>query len=271
MRHAWRFVWATLVASVLWLMPGCSPQTEELEILCGGSFRPPMEKLVKLFEQETGCRASLVFGQSEDHLPKVKTHGVGDVFVSHDPFVKYTEEAGAMLRYVQVGYVAPVLVVKKGNPKKLKCFEDLAQEGLRVVLPNPEFSTCGEMVFALLDKKEKQQEGFKRAVLKNVGNALVKTHATTATQIQLGHRDAGIMWNGVAHNWLDAIEIIPGPYEYDEEVRVAVMGLSYSKKKDKVEEFLKFVEAHGEEVFAEFGYVKSPGTGNEEPGVRDEE
>jgi len=271
MRHAWRFVWATLVASVLWLMPGCSPQTEELEILCGGSFRPPMEKLAKQFEDETGCRATLVFGQCEDHLPKVKMHTVGDVFVAHDPFIQYTEDAGAMLRYVQVGWVAPVLVVKKGNPKKLERFEDLARPGLRVVLSNPEFSTCGEMVFALLDKKDKEKPGFKAAVLANVGNAMMKTHAATAAQIKLGHRDAGIMWNGIAHNWLDALEIIPGPYEYDREVRVAAVGLSYSKKKDQVEEFLKFVEAHGEEIFAEFGYVKSPGTRDEEPGVRDEE
>lgn len=253
-----RFLPAAPLLVMASLMSGCNgSDSREVEILCGGSFRPPMEKLVELFEKETGCRAALVFGQSEDHLPKVKEHSVGDVFVSHDPFVEYTEEAGAMLRYVRVGYVAPVLVVEKGNPKKLKGFDDLAREDLRVVLPNPEFSTCGEMVFALLDKKEKQQKGFKDAVLKNVGNAMVKTHATTATQIQLGHRDAGVMWNGVAHNWLDVLEIIPGPYEYDQEVRVAVMGLSYSKKKQQIEQFLKFTERQGEKVFAEFGYVKS--------------
>jgi len=260
MQRTIRVVWMAVLGGVMAAADGCDSgnarQANQINVLCGGSFRPPMEELVSLFEKETGCRATLVFGQSEDHLPKVKEHTIGDVFVSHDPFVEYTEEAGAMLRYVPVGYVAPVLVVKKGNPKKLTCFDDLAREGLRVVLPNPEFSTCGEMVFALLDKKEKQQEGFKDAVLENVGNAMVKTHATTATQIQLGHRDAGIMWNGVAHNWLDALEIIPGPYEYDEEVRVAVMGLSYSKKRETVEKFLAFAEKQGREVFTEFGYVK---------------
>ena len=64
------------------------------------------------------------------------------------------------------------------------------------------------------------------------------------------------MWNGVAHNFLDAIEIVPGPYEYDQEVRVGVIGLSYSQKKDLVEAFLKFAEQNGEQVFTEFGYVK---------------
>lgn len=231
--------------------PDASDSGQEIEVLCGGSFRSPMESLAEAFRRETGNTAVLVFGQSEDHLPKVKMKSVGDVFVSHDPYMQYTEEAGALTRYVVVGYVAPVLVVRKGNPKGIEKLEDLTQGGLRVVLPNPEFSTCGEMVFDLMEKK-----GIKDEVLQNVGNALVRSHSNVATQIKLDHRDAGVMWNGVAHNWLDAIEIVPGPYEYDEEIRVGVIGLSYSDHPDVVEQFLKFTDEHGEAIFEEFGYVK---------------
>ena len=73
---------------------------------------------------------------------------------------------------------------------------------------------------------------------------------------ETGYGDVAIMWKGVAHNYLDAIEIVPAPYEYEEDVRVGIIGLSYSKKGDKIEAFLKFVEEHGEEVFKEFGYTK---------------
>lgn len=252
-RHPIRWMLAVVTGGALLAVAGCTPNAppaNEIEVLCGGSFRPPMEKLAKEFEEETGCRAVLVFGQSEDHLPKVKMHAIGDVFVSHDPYIEYTEDAKAMHRYVTVGYVCPVLVVKKGNPEGIGGIEDLTRPGLRVVLPNPEFSTCGEMVFELLEKKQ-----IKEAVLKNVGNAQVRSHADVGKQIKLDHRDAGIMWNGMANNWLDAIEIVPAPNEY-EEIRVAVMGLSYSTRQDKAEEFLEFAEARGKEIFAEYGYVK---------------
>jgi hypothetical protein len=53
------------------------------------------------------------------------------------------------------------------------------------------------------------------------------------------------------------VDIVPTPYEYEDEVRVGVIGLSYSAQKEKVEEFLKYVDKHGEAVFKEFGYVKS--------------
>ena len=42
---------------------------------------------------------------------------------------------------------------QKGNPKGLKSVEDLTQADLKVALTDPQYSTAGEMVFALLEKK----------------------------------------------------------------------------------------------------------------------
>lgn len=222
-----------------------------ITILCGSSFRPPMEKLTQMFEKETGGKTELSFGGSEDHLPNVKAKIAGDVYVSHSPFQQYTRDADAMLREVEVGFLAPVLVVAKGNPKGIKSIDDLTKPDLQVLLTNPEFSTCGEMTFALLEKKN-----IKDAVLKNVGNAMFKHHSEIGNKMKLGFGDAGIMWNGVANNFQDAIDVVPVPYEYDEEIRVSVMGLSYTKQPEQVQKFLDFVEVHGPDVFKEFGYVK---------------
>ncbi|NQT82648.1 substrate-binding domain-containing protein [bacterium] len=224
---------------------------EEITVLCGASFRPPMEKLVAAFGKKTGVKVYLSFGQSEDHLPQVKIGKTGDVFVSHDPFLDYTKEAGALLRAEQVGFVAPVVVVRKGNPGGVKSIQDLAKPGVRVALPNPEFSTCGEMLFKLLEKK-----GIKEAVVKNAGNAVFRSHSQTGNALTLGTRDAGVMWNGIAHNFLDAIEIVPTPYEYDKVIRVWVIGLKYTEERQLVEEFLDFCKSDGKAIFEEFGYVK---------------
>jgi len=248
-------MWAVAVMALGAALAGCGGDEEgaarTIDVLCGGSFRPSMEKLAALFEQETGVKVTLVFGQSEDLLPHVRTHAQGDVLVTHDPYADYTQEAGALLRYVVVGHVAPVLVVARGNPHKVGSIEDLARPGLRVCLPNPEFSTCGEMVFGLLKKK-----GIADAVMENVGNALFRSHSQIGTAIKLGHRDAGVMWNGLAHNWRDALDIVPTACEYDKEVRVTVIGLSYSERQAGVEQFLDFAESRGTAVFTEFGYVK---------------
>jgi molybdate transport system substrate-binding protein len=244
---------SVLLAVILAGMTPASSESAEKEllVLCGTSFGPPTERLLKEFEKETGIKAVISFGGSEDLLPQVKLKTVGDVFITHDPYMEYTKEAGALIRWVQVGNVAPALVVKKGNPHKLEKIADLAKPGLKVLLPNPDFSTCGEMVFQLMEKK-----GIKDAVLKNVGNAMFRSHADIGNKMKLGVGDAAMMWNGVAHNFKDAIDVIRLPYEYDEEIRVGVIGLSYTKNRAEVEKFLKFIDKRGKEVFEEFGYVK---------------
>jgi molybdate transport system substrate-binding protein len=252
---------AGLASALVLILTGCSgtaQQTEdkaqpadEIMILCGTSFAAPVEALARQYEAATGRKVTLSMGGSEDLLPQVKTHAAGDLFVTHDPYMAETERAGAMLRWVQVGDLAPALVVPKGNPQKIERLEDLARPGLKVIVPNPEFATCGQMLMSLLDKK-----GLKDAVMANVGNRLFRSHSEIGNNMKLGMGDAGIMWNGVAHNFLDALELVPTPYEYDTETRVGVIGLSYSQNKELVEQFLKYVEEHGQQVFAEFGYVK---------------
>jgi molybdate transport system substrate-binding protein len=253
-----------LLAIAVILIPGCKKprkaetqednremEGKEILVLCGGSFRPPMEQLAKAFERKSGAKVLLSFGQSEDLLPQVRLGKTGDVFVSHDPYRDYVVEAEAHLRSEEVGFVAPVLVVRKGNPAGVKSIEDLAKPGLRVALPNPEFSTCGEMLFSLLEKK-----GIKKAVEKNAGNAVFRSHSETGNALKLGTRDAGVMWNGTAHNFLDAIDIVPTPYEYETVIRVWIIGLKYSKNPRLVGQFLDFCRSEGKRIFADFGYVR---------------
>jgi molybdate transport system substrate-binding protein len=224
---------------------------KELVILCGSSFPQPMEQLCSEFTTQTGIQVATTTAGSEDFLPLVKTGQKGDVLVTHDPYLDYTRDANALADHVQVGFVAPVLAVQKGNPKGLTRIEDLARPGLKVALTDPQYSTCGEMVFALLEKK-----GIKDAVMKNVENRLTKGHSNIGTFLKTQTIDAGIMWNGVAHTFEDSLDIVKTPYEYDEETRVYIMGLSYSKQPDLLKQFIEFARKRGPEVFAEYGYVK---------------
>jgi molybdate transport system substrate-binding protein len=235
---------------------GCSkketPQkSTELVILCGSSFVPPTDQLCSEFKAQTGIETVRTVGGSEDLLPHVKAKIKGDIFITHDPYLDYTSEADALEDDVQVGFVAPVLVVQKGNPKGIKSIEDLTRESLKIALTDPQYSTAGEMVFALLEKK-----GIKDTVMKNVGNRLTKGHSNIGTFLKTQAVDAGIMWNGVAHTFADSLEIVKTPYEYEQEIRVHIMGLSYTKQREELRQFMEFTRNRGPAIFAEHGYVK---------------
>ncbi|MGD8500740.1 MAG: substrate-binding domain-containing protein [Phycisphaerales bacterium] len=224
---------------------------KELVVLCGSSFVKPTEQLCSEFKTETGIETVTTVGGSEDLLPLVKVGQEGDIFITHDPYLDYVRDANALAGHVQVGYVAPVLAVQKGNPKGIKSIKDLTLPGLKVALTDPQYSTCGELVFALLDKK-----GIKEAVMRNVENRLTKGHSTLGNYLKVQTVDAVIMWNGVAHTFRDSLKIIRTPYEYDEEIRVHIMGLNYTKQAESLEQFIEFVRNRGPEIFTEYGYVK---------------
>jgi molybdate transport system substrate-binding protein len=245
-----------VIVSACGLLIGCGKketavEQKELTVLCGSSFVKPMEKLCAEFTEKTGIKTVTSVGGSEELLPLVKIGEKGDIYVTHDPYLDYTRDANALEDYVHVGFVAPVLAVQKGNPKGMKSIEDLAGEELKVALTDPQYSTAGELVFALLEKK-----GIKDQVLANVGNRLTRGHSDLGNFLKVQAVDAVIMWNGVAHTFRDDLEVVKTPYEYDKEIRVFVIGLSYTKQPDELKQFMGFAKGRSPEIFAEFGYVK---------------
>ena len=256
MKKTGKYLSFIVVVLLTCLIAGCGkdePRSEDkkLIVLCGSSFPNPMDELCTQFKDQTGIDFDRTLAGSESHLPLIKTAHKGDIFVTHDPYLDYVRDANCLLDYVHVGYVSPVLAVQKGNPKGIRSIQDLTRPGLKVALSNPEYSTCGEMVFALLEKK-----GIKEAVMKNVENRLTKGHSDLGTFLKTKTVDAVIMWNGVAYTFRDSVDVVPVPYEYDEEIRVHIMGLNYSGKTDMLRKFLEFAKQRGEAVFARHGYVK---------------
>ena len=64
------------------------------------------------------------------------------------------------------------------------------------------------------------------------------------------------MWNGVANTFKDDLELVKTPYEYEQEIRVHVIGLSYSKQTETLKKFIAFAKDKGPTIFANHGYVK---------------
>ena len=239
------------------LMLGCTRPNAEpagkdaLVVLCGSSFVPPTQELCGQFTKDTGIAVMSTVAGSEDFLPLVKAGQQGDILITHDPYLDFVHDAKALAGHVQVGVVAPVLAVQKGNPKGLKSINDLTREGITVALSNPQYSTCGEMVFKMFEKK-----GIKDAVLKNVGNRLTKGHGNLGTLLKTQAVDAVIMWNGVAYTFKESLDLVPTPYEYDTEIHVHVIGLSYSKHPDWVQKFVDVAKAKGAAIYASHGFTK---------------
>jgi sulfate/thiosulfate-binding protein len=111
-----------------------------------------------------------------------------------------------------------VLLVKKGNPKAIKDWDDLAKSGVKVITPNPKTSGGARWnylaLWAYADKKfagdEAKALDFIGTVFKNVPVLDTGARGSTTTFVQRGIGDVLIAWENEAFL---AQKQAPGQYE----------------------------------------------------------
>jgi molybdenum ABC transporter molybdate-binding protein len=230
-------------------------------------MRPAMEELIRLYEARTGGQKIQVdYADSGELLVKVQLSGRGDLFVVHDPYLGELMQKGLCDRGWTVASLSPVIVVLKGNPKKIQGFRDLTRPGLRVIVPDPQYAATGMIVARMAEKS-----GLTKALFANVVSR-PRGGGEAANGVALGAADVAVCWNAVAHLRLDKLDVIPiekefalkegvdvaetksGKVELDY-VRVNIATLKTSKQLEAARAFAEFVASkEGHAVWQRFGF-----------------
>lgn len=164
-----------------------------------------------------------------------------------------------------------VLIVKKGNPKGIKDWNDLAKPGIQVVFPNPKTSGNGRYTFlaawgyALRQPGGNEQKAaqFEAAVLKNVPVLEAGGRAATTTFIQRGIGDVLVTFENEAE--MIAREFGRGNFEVvyptvsiEAEPPVAVVDKVVDKKgtRKAAEEYLSWLWSPEAQEIAAQNYLR---------------
>lgn len=245
---------------------------EEILVHCGSSMLPAIEEIAKKYEAEYKIKAVFNLGGSEVLLPNILLTKRGDIFVCHDPFADIIIEKGLMKEFKTTGYLYPVIIVAKGNPKGIHSLSDLGRSGVRVGMTDARTSQCGKIVEEVLLKK-----GLSEQVKKNVV-VETKAHYDIANALSLGQIDAGIVWNFIAmlnQEHVDAVtsaspsinqarrqlrdyplDVSGTPEDYPR-TRVTVCILNCTKNYRWAKDFLDLCASDfGRSVFSKHGYTK---------------
>jgi molybdate transport system substrate-binding protein len=277
MANARTIVAAACVVLAAALSPGCgknnsgqSQTGKPLHCYVGGTMLPAMEKIARLYEAQTGLKVELDSADSGELMIRIQTQGVGDLYVSHDPFMDMLMAKGLGRQDWTMSALTPVIVVPKGNPKNIKSVKDLARPGLKLGLTDPEMSTMGHIMPTIFDKA-----GLRKGIEANVVNR-ARTGGAVANWVSLGNVDAAIVWDAVAFlrkDKLDAVAIepqympIPGVDAvtsatnkvYDiGRIKVTIASLNCSKQPDAAAKFAEFAVAHRSVFVDDFGFSPVP-------------
>jgi len=223
-----------------------------LLVYAGAGFRPPIEDAAAAFERKHDAHVELTFAGSGCLLAQAELAGRGDVFIPGEMhYLEKAQERGIASHAVRIAYLAPVIAVRKGNPKEVHGLADFSRPGVRVGLGDPQSVAIGLV-----------GERWLRATLGESGLAGVHANVTTralnvnelGSQLSLGAIDAAIVWDATVSLFSDLESVVP---ENAREFRTLIAGsvLSMSKQPQLASEFLAFlISDEGRAIFRARSY-----------------
>ena len=230
----------------------CAAEKHALLVYAGAGFRPPLEDAAAAFEQSRGTHVELTFAGSGCLLAQAELAGRGDVFVPGEMhYLEKAQERGIAGQAVRIAYLAPVIAVRKGNPKEVHGLADFTRPGVRVGLGDPQSVAIGLV-----------GERWLQATLGESGLDGVHANVTTralnvnelGSQLSLGAIDAAIVWDVTVSLFPDLESVVP---ENAREYRTLIAGsvLSMSKQPQLATEFLAFLTSEeGRAIFRARSY-----------------
>ena len=226
-----------------------STEPVELLVYSGAGLKNAMEDIKTAYEAEHNVTITYVYAGSTQLISQIEMSGKGDVFIvgSENAYNAAKEDGYANETYYQVAHHTPCIAVQAGNPKGITCLEDLAEEGITVILGDPEANAIGQTAQKLIEKNN----------LPGINDNTVSQAATVneiVTQLANGQADAGIVTIDNVHSNAD-IEIIEIPDEQNIDQIIPVCTLSLSNVPDEAQAFVEFVASdEGKQIFEEHGF-----------------
>ncbi len=136
----------------------------ELLLFAGAGLRQPTDRLIRIFQEETGHSVNVTYAGSGQLLSAILASGEGDLFMPGAFFyIRKLKEMCRIDSFKNLVAHTPVVGVniRKGN--RVLSFDDLARPGLRLALGDPKAMAFGRMAQAILSRSP-----LKAAILKNV-------------------------------------------------------------------------------------------------------
>jgi len=231
--------------------------SKRILIFAGAASKPATEEAIKVFREKMGIPVDVTFGGSGFILSQMKLSKRGDLyFPGSSDFMEIAKRDGLVFPETEkvIVYLVPAINVQKGNPKGIYSLKDLAKQGVRVAIANPEMVCVGTYAVEIIEKNLTLTE--KEKIKKNLVN-YTESCEKTANAISLKAVDAVIGW-GVFHYWdPKRIETI---YLKPEEVpRIGYIPIAISKfTQDKIlaQKFIDFLlSSQGKDIFRKYHYL----------------
>lgn len=177
---------------------------ESLMVYAGAALRKPMDEIAAAFQEKYGCAIQYTYAGSAQNLSQIELTGEGDIYVPGDEsYTDVTFEKGLSEKAQPVVHHILTIGVPAGNPAGITSLTDLANAGVKVVLPDPESASSGKLAAKVLEGA-----GVYESVMENVV-ATAPTEPEIVVYLAMQQADAGLIWeeNAATAEDVEVLEI----------------------------------------------------------------
>ena len=226
----------------------------------------PLEKAAKLFEEQTGVSVEIsvcsrhcaqpiteeAAGETggDDFLLEIADAGIHDLAIAGAEYLLDDGEVRGIVQRHQrrtIAYRTSAIIVPAGNPRNIRCVEDMAKPGVRVGVSVIDcLKGLWEDVSGRLGLLDKIRENI--CYYANGCIAIVEAVAT-------GEVDAAFGWTAFQHLEPERIEIIEMPEAQQVSRGTGVGMLSFAKQTEAARQFMDFLASpESRQFYKEYGW-----------------
>ena len=227
----------------------------------------PLEKSAKLFEEKTGINVEIsvcsrhcanpiaeeATGETggDDFLLEIADAGIHDLAIAGAEYLLDDGEVRGIVQRGQrrtIAYRTSAIIVPVGNPKNIKCAEDLTKSGMRIGVS---VIDCLKGLWEDFSGRLGLLDKIRQNICYYANGCIAIVEAVATNEI-----DAAFGWTAFQHLEPKRIEVIELPKEQQVLRGTAVGMLSFSKEPKAAKQLMDFLASpESREFYREYGWV----------------
>ncbi len=221
----------------------------------GAGMKVPVSEIVNDFTDKTGISVDVHFEGSAILRQHIETYGGVDLFMSGDKKnMDDLAEKGFVKELTFIAWHIPSILIPPENGGKIKGLNDLAREGVRIVMSNPKQASLGRLVNDMLRRHPKGRD-----ILNNVvvyGSDSQDDLRLFRDLYKKGEADAVIEWDVMADE-PEGKGLIVVPFEKEYEIKdpLTLALLKASGNPEISKKFYEYFRTEGTKAFKKHGYT----------------
>ena len=227
----------------------------------------PLEKAAKLFEEQTGIHVEIsvcsrhcaqpvaeeATGETggDDFLLEIADAGIHDLAIAGAEYLLDDGEVRGIVQRHQrrtIAYRHSGIIVPSGNPRNIRCVEDIARPGVRVGVS---VIDCLKGLWEDITGRLGLLDEVRKNICYYANGCIAIIEAVASGQV-----DAAFGWTAFEHLEPERIEIVEIPKEQQVLRGTGVGLLSFAKEPEAAKRFMDFLASpEAREFYKEYGWV----------------